>query len=230
LSPLEEYDAVTIDTSAIVSGNARSLISGILAYYIVNSGFRGVLLVGASERLYSSPRSVQTLRFRDGLTLMFICESPTQLYREIVETADLVLGSIKYLPIFVRGVRAVDELSRYFILRHNCIIYFNRAEVCVETRAEEEVVAEELPAAEEVIEENRELATSILRILKEHGGMGIRGLYALNPGYSQSLVYRVVRALVSCGYARVKRVGVENILSITVKGLLFLKEAGGDAG
>jgi len=233
-SMFESYDGTVIDLSPVGNGETRALVASILLYYIMHSeefSTKVVIVINNAESIFISSRSVNKLSpYSTEKFVVIISSYPEQIYQGIIEKADIVIGDTSFLKVLIKGLRRIDGYHKYFLYRNNYIIYFNKLNTTVKAREDYEEIELSEATTIDILDNYRDLAVSILRQLKEYGGMGIKGLIALNPKYGSSEVCRVVQALLSREYIRIKKVGREKIFAVSVKGLIYLKEAEKNAG
>lgn len=231
ISSLNNADGIIIDLSTIWNNEFRALIEALLIYYIINykeSMWKNTLIINKADLIYSSSKSLSKL-FPSDKHVVIVSGNPELLHNSLLNKIDLIIGHINYLPLYIKGLRKVDSKYNYFIFKRNWVIYFDKIDVKIPYKGDIKFTKLETKEVKDIISKNKRLVISILKQLKEHGGLGIKGVIALNPTYKESDVRKIIHALLTKGYIRVKKVGVEKLLTISVKGLLYFKEVSQDA-
>jgi|Deesub1362B_J571_1020462.scaffolds.fasta_scaffold00003_558 hypothetical protein len=224
LTSLSNFDGILLELSLMKNSLIRSLLTGILTYYILNTNNSRVeitLLLGEPEPLYTSPSLCNLLGpNKSRRRLIFFAESPSLLDRSFLTKIDLIIGERSYRTYF--APRKSNISNKYFLLKDDVIINFNTADLNLEEYEEKTtyITSEE----EDLISLYKELVVSIISLLHNHGGMGLKGIIALNPSYGPSTIYRVVNHLLDQNYVRFKQIGSQRILTLSVKGLMYYRK------
>ena len=134
------------------------------------------------------------------------------------------LGNIYSRIPLTRGVIPPPDSTHHFINSGIIIPVRSSEDLGVSTQLDRESLGE-AGAEPRILEE---IIRPVLERVRDHGPLGIEGIYLYFQGFPRSDVYSTVEWLWRMGYLRKAVEGRREAFRITVKGLMYLRDGGGN--